>query len=505
MLNPPLQNCTTSYTGRVIGKQNVAKSEILGCYAAAKDTPEGQSIINILDNLGVVTTLNRGPPRFSRHRLRRNNRPSWNLLFGTIERRHITMSGLWMKGHTKRTSIVNKLQNETDKRAGIATNNNDIEFNRFPLYDKDFLVFDNKGDLIECDIKLAAIQRAAQVQYIKFREKRLIDNNNPSTLINFTDKLIMKLGGAHNIDKTSQSTLRDPSQHRLIIHARSNSLPSGTRLHKLNPAAFPLDTCPLCETETDTPAHALWECSKHKTRLEILTKDIINTLLHIQDPITDSWRAAPNTSLSHQQEILNSKWPHTFKLTKTSIIFQAKKEPDDPHKNCTFLNKDHSINLEQFRKMNIPGITGRKEPDPAPDFMHTISFTKSSLPPIKLARFWELLNNYKGDHSNFPQSLARAIQSESLSMHDTGLSVDSRMSWAGDRHLTNILAKWVHTEIFSSASNCNFNFKQSFTARRKDNEFGLEYDGLAHRDINERVIKQHQRKYRVLTDPQQTV
>ena len=116
----PLQNCTTSYTGRVIGKQNVAKSEILGCYAAAKDTPEGQSIIHILDNLGVVTTLNRGPPRFSRHCLRRNNRPSWNLLFGTIENRHITMSGLWMKGHTNRTSIVNKLQNETDKQAGIA-------------------------------------------------------------------------------------------------------------------------------------------------------------------------------------------------------------------------------------------------------------------------------------------------------------------------------------------------------------------------------------------------
>ena len=75
-------------------------------------------------------------------------------------------------------------------------------------------------------------------------------------------------------------------------------------------------------------------------------------------------------------------------------------------------------------------------------------------------------------------------------MHNTGLSVDSRMSWAGDRHLTNILAKWVHTERFSSTSNCNFKFKQSFTARRKDNEFGLQYDGLAHRDINERVIKQ---------------
>ena len=268
----PLQNCTTSCTGRVIGKQNVAKSEILGCYAAAKDTPEGQSIINILDNLGVVTTLNRGPPRFSRHRLRRNNRTSWNLLFGTIENRHITMSGLWMKGHTKRTSIVNKLQNETDKQAGIATNNNDIDFNRFPLFDEDFLVFDNKGDLIECDVKLAAIQRAAQVQYIKFREKHLTDNNNPSTLINFSNKLIMKLGGAHNIDKTSQSTLCDPSQHRLIIHARSNSLPSGTRLHKLNPAAFPMNTCPLCNSETDTPAHALWECSTHKKRLEILTK-----------------------------------------------------------------------------------------------------------------------------------------------------------------------------------------------------------------------------------------
>jgi hypothetical protein len=172
-----------------------------------------------------------------------------------------------MKGHTKRTSIVNKLQNETDKQAGIATNINDIGFSRFPLYAKAFLVFDNEGDLIECDVKLAAIQRAAQVHYIKFREKRLIDTNNPSTLINFTDKLIMKLGGAHNIEKTSQSTLRDPSQHRLIIHARSNSLPSGTRLHKLNPAAFPIDTCPLCETETDTPAHALWECSKHKKRL----------------------------------------------------------------------------------------------------------------------------------------------------------------------------------------------------------------------------------------------
>ena len=75
-----------------------------------------------------------------------------------------------MKGHTKRTSIVNKLQNETDKRAGIATNSNDIEFNRFPLYDEDFLVFDNEGDLIECDVKLAAIQRAAQVQYVTIHQ-----------------------------------------------------------------------------------------------------------------------------------------------------------------------------------------------------------------------------------------------------------------------------------------------------------------------------------------------
>ena len=90
----PIQNCTTTCTQRVIGRQNVAKSEILGCYASAKDTPNGQSITNILDNLGVVTTINRGPPGFSRHRLRRNNRTAWNLLFGTLNHKCVSMDAI---------------------------------------------------------------------------------------------------------------------------------------------------------------------------------------------------------------------------------------------------------------------------------------------------------------------------------------------------------------------------------------------------------------------------
>ena len=139
--------------------------------------------------------------------------------------------------------------------------------------------------------------------------------------------------------------------------------------------------------------------------------------------------------------------------------------------------------------MNTPGVTGKKEPSPTPDFMHTISFIKNtSITPIKLTKFWELFVNYKGHVEQFPESLADAISSETQSIRDTGLTVDSRMSWAGDRHLTNILAKWIYTERFSSASNCNFKFKQSFTARRRDREFGLNYDSLSHRDIQDKDI-----------------
>jgi len=139
----PLQGCKTSCTMRVKGRQNVAKSEILGCYAAALDTPPGSQITNILDNLGVVTTLNRGPPTRARHRLRRTNRTTWNLLFGTISKRNIMMDAIWIKGHTERTSPANKLHNECDELAGLETGKPDLEPSRFPLYDEDFLISTN--------------------------------------------------------------------------------------------------------------------------------------------------------------------------------------------------------------------------------------------------------------------------------------------------------------------------------------------------------------------------
>ena len=114
------------------------------------------------------------------------------------------MDAIWIKGHTLRTNIVNKQHNQTYYLAGLATKNNDTEFNKFPLYDEDFLVFDNKGDLIECDVKLAAIQRAAQTLYINFREKHIIENTKPSTLIDFTDTLIKKLEDHTTLTKIAQ-------------------------------------------------------------------------------------------------------------------------------------------------------------------------------------------------------------------------------------------------------------------------------------------------------------
>ena len=132
---------------------------------------------------------------------------------------------------------------------------------------------------------------------------------------------------------------------------------------------------------------------------------------------------------------------------------------------------------------NIPGTTGKKKPEPAADFMTAVAFTNfPALPPIKLSRFWELSRKFTKDHRLFPQALSDAIQSETKTLRDTGINVDSSMSWAGDRHLTNILAKWVHTERFSSSSNCNFTFRQSFSARKKDSDFGLNFDSLDHRD-----------------------
>ena len=183
----PLQGCTTVCTSRVLGRQNVSKSEILGCYASAVDTPPGHSVTNILDNLGVVTTLNRGPPTLARHRLRRTNRTTWNLLFGTISRRNIHMDAIWVKGHTKRTSPVNTKHNECDELAGIATDWNSGTPSRFPLYDEDFLIFDQHNDLLECDVKLAALQRGAQVAFDTYN-----DSPEDSVLATYTQTLSTK-------------------------------------------------------------------------------------------------------------------------------------------------------------------------------------------------------------------------------------------------------------------------------------------------------------------------
>jgi hypothetical protein len=99
--------------------------------------------------------------------------------------------------------------------------------------------------------------------------------------------------------------------------------------------------------------------------------------------------------------------------------------------------------------------------------------------PIKLTRFWELYNAFSGPHTNFPLALYHSIQAEQASLRDTGTKVQEKMSWAGDRHLTNILARWVSTERCSSSANCNFNFAQSFSAQRKDQAFGMPFDGLS--------------------------
>jgi hypothetical protein len=382
------------------------------------------------------------------------------------------MDAIWIKGHTSRTGPVNRQHNETDELAGQATEYDDSPANQFPLYDEDFLVYANDSMLIECDVKLAAIQRAAQVHYDKFRNARTHPDYNSSTLVDFTDKLIAKLKGAHNIDKNGPTLTKDPAQHRLIIHTRSNSLPTNTRLHSHNPATFPTNICPLCTQDTDTQAHALWECQKHTERLNTLATTLATRLLNIQDPIADSWNSSPNTPLHLQQDLMNTKWPNRFKIIRTPVIFKKQKEPEDPHKDEQCTNKDNSINLHKLRSINIPGTTGKKRPEPAADFMTAVTFTNfPTLQPIKLSRFWELSKQFKKNHRLFPQALADAIQSETKTLRDTGINVDSSMSWAGDRHLTNILAKWVHTERFSSSSNCNFAFKQSFSARKKDSDF----------------------------------
>ena len=206
-------------------------------------------------------------------------------------------------------------------------------------------------------------------------------------------------------------------------------------------------------------------------------------LLNIQDPIADCWNSAPNIPLHLQQALMDTKWPHRFKIIRTPVLFKKQKEPEDPHKDEKCTNKDNSIDLHKLRSINIPGTTGKKKPEPAADLMTAVALTNfPTLPPIKLSRFWELSRQFKKHHRLFPQALADAIQSETKTLRDTGINVDSSMSWAGDRHLTNILAKWVHTERFSSSPNCNFTFRQSFSAREQDSDFGLNFDSLDHRD-----------------------
>ena len=109
----------------------------------------------------------------------------------------------------------------------------------------------------------------------------------------------------------------------------------------------------------------------------------------------------------------------------------------------------------------------------------TITTPSRRTSPIKLTRFWELYNAFSGPHTNFPLALYHSIQAEQASLRDTGTKVQEKMSWAGDRHLTNILARWVSTERCSSSANCNFNFAQSFSAQRKDQAFGMPFDGLS--------------------------
>ncbi len=184
--------------------------------------------------------LNRGPPRLSRHRLRRTNRTTWNLLFGTIADRHMEMDAIWIKGHTNRTGPVNKQHNVTDELAGAETENTLPEgytLNKFPLYVEDFLIFDHNNQLIECDVELAAIQRSAQVHFNTFCNTH--SNIEESTLITFTKALSAKLGGVHHVDKLVQPTLANPALHRLLIHTWSNTLPCNTR--HTHPIPRPLD------------------------------------------------------------------------------------------------------------------------------------------------------------------------------------------------------------------------------------------------------------------------
>ena len=62
---------------------------------------------------------------------------------------------------------------------------------------------------------------------------------------------------------------------------------------------------------------------------------------------------------------------------------------------------------------------------------------------------------------------------------DLDQSINHENFWAADRGLSNVLASLgLETERFSSVINFNQNFVVSYSARRRDQSFGLTFDGL---------------------------
>jgi len=140
-------------------------------------------------------------------------------------------------------------------------------------------------------------------------------------------------------------------------------------------------------TETDTPEHALWQCKYHSDENKRLAREISEHLLTLQDPIADSWTAAPHVTLPTMQNMLNSQWPHTFTISRTPVKFKQRKSEPDPDDLEMCLKDDFSLDHDLLRSVNIPGHTGKKPQMPHDDYMTTISFNHHpKMLPIKLSR-----------------------------------------------------------------------------------------------------------------------
>ena len=396
---------------------------------------------------------------------------------------------VWIKAHmTTRCGPINNTHDKCDNEARTACDKEYLPMPTFPLHEESFVLLDENNHLVEGDPRRATQRRALTTYFnTAFAQSKLKGNDTPSAVNAF-----VKFNGGPLHNNTDAQLVLDSDDNaaiRLMIRARANCFPTATTLHHREPITHPDDFCLSCKNNhtntSETTIHALVKCPALLSNNTKFINQITSLLLDIQDPLATTW-SKKRPPISTTQETLDQRWPDTFLLTKQPIIYKESKPEKDPHENNTCQNPDNTIDIEAFKKINVPGETKIIGPPPIDpkDFTYAITMKHHpTVPPVKLLRFWEYVDHFKHPDNSFPEALKASLHDEcDFSAHrDTGVSIDHSMYWATDWKLTAIIAKCLHISIerFSSMMNFQPLFKKSYSARKRDvTDFSLHFDGL---------------------------